>query len=85
MAVAIAGLRGQPVRRLALSRAHGNLNARGALLHVFGDILGSIAAIVAGAVIAFTGWTPVDPILSVVVALLILRSTLALLRSPAAC
>ena len=63
-----------------LSRAHGNLNARGALLHVLGDILGSVAALVAGAVIAYTGWTPIDPILSVVVSLLILRSTIALLR-----
>ncbi len=63
-----------------LSRAHGNLNARGALLHVVGDLLGSVAALVAGAVIAFTGWTPIDPILSIVVTLMILRSTIALLR-----
>ena len=63
-----------------LSRAHGNLNARGALLHVVGDLLGSVAALVAGAVIAFTGWTPIDPILSIVVMLLILRSTIVLLR-----
>jgi len=46
-----------------------------------GDLLGSVAAIVAGAVILATGWTPIDPILSVVVALLILRSTWRLLRS----
>ncbi len=63
-----------------LSRAGGSINARGALLHVLGDLLGSVAAIVAGAVIYFTGWTPIDPILSVVVALLILRSTWELLR-----
>ena len=60
-----------------LSRAGGNINARGALIHVFGDLLGSVAALVAGAVIYWTGWTPIDPILSIVVALLILRSTLA--------
>jgi cobalt-zinc-cadmium efflux system protein len=63
-----------------LSRAQGSINARGALLHVFGDILGSVAALCAGAVVVFTGWTPIDPILSVAVALLILRSTIALLR-----
>jgi cobalt-zinc-cadmium efflux system protein len=63
-----------------LTRAHGNLNARGALLHVVGDILGSVAALVTGAVIAFTGWTPIDPILSIVVSLMILRSTIALLN-----
>ena len=45
-----------------------------------GDILGSLAAIVAGAVIVATGWMPIDPILSIAVALLILRSTSHLLR-----
>lgn len=54
---------------------HGNLNTRAAILHVLGDLLGSVAAIVAGAVVHFTGWTMVDPLLSVLVALLILRST----------
>jgi cobalt-zinc-cadmium efflux system protein len=51
-----------------------NLNMRGAALHVMGDLLGSVAAIVAAGVILWTGWTPIDPILSVLVALLILRS-----------
>jgi cobalt-zinc-cadmium efflux system protein len=51
-----------------------NLNMRGAVLHVLGDLLGSVAAIVAAGVILWTGWTPIDPILSVLVALLILRS-----------
>ena len=50
-----------------------NLNIRGALLHVVGDLLGSAAAIFAACVILLTGWTPIDPILSVLVALLILR------------
>jgi len=73
--------RGQPVRRLAaVARARQPQRTRCAAARVSADILGSIAAIVAGAVVAFTGWTPVDPILSVVVALLILRSTVALLR-----
>jgi cobalt-zinc-cadmium efflux system protein len=83
MAVAIVGLLINLFVAWRLSRARGSVNARGALLHVFGDILGSVAAIVAGAVIAFTGWTPIDPILSVAVALLILRSTIALLRESA--
>lgn len=55
------------------------INIRGAMLHVAGDLLGSIAAIVAAAVIWLTGWTPIDPILSVLVALMILRSAWALL------
>ena len=50
-----------------------NLNVRAALLHVLGDLLGSIGAIAAAIVILATGWTPIDPILSVVLTLLILR------------
>jgi cobalt-zinc-cadmium efflux system protein len=51
-----------------------NLNIRGAAIHVLGDLLGSVAALVAGGVILFTGWTPIDPLLSIVVALIIVRS-----------
>lgn len=57
-----------------------SLNRSAALLHVAGDALGSVAALAAGLVIMFTGWTPIDPILSVVISLLILISTLNLLR-----
>jgi len=51
-----------------------NLNIRGAAIHVLGDLLGSVAALVAGAVILFTGWTPIDPLLSMLVAAIIVRS-----------
>ncbi len=51
-----------------------NLNMGGAVLHVLGDLLGSVAAILAAAVILTTGWMPIDPLLSLLVALLILRS-----------
>jgi cobalt-zinc-cadmium efflux system protein len=51
-----------------------NLNVRGAAIHVLGDLLGSVAALVAGAVIMLTGWTPIDPLLSVLVAAIIVRS-----------
>ena len=44
------------------------------LLHVISDLLGSVAAIIAALVILQTGWTPIDPILSIVITLLILRS-----------
>jgi len=57
-----------------------NLNVRGALLHVLGDLLGSVAALVSGVVILYTGWTPVDPLLSLAIAGLILVSSLRLLR-----
>lgn len=56
------------------------MNTRGALLHVFGDLLGSLAALVAGAVIVFTGWTPIDPLLSLLICVLVLASSLRLLR-----
>jgi cobalt-zinc-cadmium efflux system protein len=79
--VATAGMAVNLVVAWMLSRAaSSSINARGALLHVVGDLLGSVAALIAGAVVQFTGWTPIDPILSIVVVLLILRSTLALLR-----
>ncbi|MFC3205333.1 cation diffusion facilitator family transporter [Aquamicrobium soli] len=60
-----------------------NLNMRGALLHVLGDLLGSVAAIAAAIVIIYTGWTPIDPILSVLVAVLILTSAWRLMREAA--
>lgn len=61
----------------------GSLNMRGALLHVLGDLLGSVAAIVASIVILATGWTPIDPILSVLVAVLILSTAWSLIRAAA--
>jgi len=60
-----------------------NLNVQAALLHVLGDLLGSVAAIVAALVILATGWTPIDPLLSLLVAVLILRSAWALVRRSA--
>lgn len=56
-----------------------HVNIKGAILHVMGDLLGSVGAITAAIVIYLTGWTPIDPILSVVVALLILRSAWTLM------
>ena len=79
--VAAAGL---IVNIIAFVVLHGgdrdNLNIRGAALHVAGDLLGSVAAIIAAIVIIYTGWVPIDPILSVAVAMLILRSAWILLK-----
>ncbi|HEX2017956.1 MAG TPA: cation diffusion facilitator family transporter [Aurantimonas sp.] len=81
LAIAAAGL---AVNLGVLAILHGadrdNLNIRGAVLHVIGDLLGSVAAIAAAIVILWTGWTPIDPILSVLVALLILVSAWRLVR-----
>ena len=60
-----------------------NLNIRGAALHVAGDLLGSVAAIVAAIVIINTGWVTIDPILSLAVAALILKSAWVLVRRSA--
>jgi cobalt-zinc-cadmium efflux system protein len=81
LAVAILGL---AVNVAAFMVLHGaereNLNVRGAILHVVGDLLGSAAAIVAALVILWSGWTPIDPLLSVLVACIILRSAWFLVR-----
>jgi len=57
-----------------------NLNMRGAILHVIGDMLGSVAAILAALIIMLTGWLPIDPLLSLLVAGLILRTAWPLLK-----
>jgi cobalt-zinc-cadmium efflux system protein len=57
-----------------------DMNARAATLHVLGDLLGSIAAIVSGTVVALTAWTPIDPIASLVIGVLIAVSSLRLLH-----
>jgi cobalt-zinc-cadmium efflux system protein len=84
LAVAGAGLLVNVAAFLVL---HGgdqeNMNLRGAALHVLGDLLGSVAAIAAALIILFTGWMPIDPLLSVLVAALILRSAWDLLKRSA--
>ena len=81
LAVAVAGLAVNVVAFLVLRRGASNdLNVRAALLHVTGDLLGSIAAIVAAIVILTTGWTPIDPLLSIFITLLILRVALDLVK-----
>lgn len=78
---------GLVVNLIAFVILHGgdreNLNIRGAAIHVAGDLLGSVAAIAAAVVIVLTGWMPIDPILSVAVAILILRSAWVLVRRSA--
>lgn len=84
LAVAVAGLLVNVAAFAILHRGdRGNINMRGAALHVLGDMLGSIAAIVAALVIALTGWMPIDPLLSVAVAGLVLHSAWGLVRDSA--
>jgi cobalt-zinc-cadmium efflux system protein len=78
--IAAIGLAVNAAVAFFLSRGHRDLNVRGALVHVLGDLLSSLAAVIAGAVIYATGWLMIDPILSIVIAVLILGTTLRLLR-----
>lgn len=80
MLIAFLGLVVNVIAAAVISHGEQTLNARAALIHVLGDLLGSIAALAAGAVIYLTGWLPADPILSLAIAVLILLTTLNLLR-----
>ena len=77
---------GFAVNLIAYRWLHGterNANVRAAALHVLGDLLGSAAAIVAATVVYFTGWTPVDPILALVIACILGRAAWRVLRDAA--
>ena len=77
--VAAAGLAANLVAVALLHRARGeSLNVRGAYLHVLGDVLGSVSAVVAGLVILATGWTPADPLLSILISALLLVAAVRL-------
>ena len=81
LAIALLGLGANLiVYRILHGAGSGNLNVEAARLHVLGDLFGSIAAAAAAIVILFTGWLPVDALLSLLVAALILRSAWPLLR-----
>ncbi|MFA0811336.1 cation diffusion facilitator family transporter [Microbulbifer epialgicus] len=80
MLIAAVGLLINILAAWVLLRGERTLNIRGALLHVMGDMLGSIAALASGAVIYFTGWVPIDPLLSLLICFLILISCVRLLR-----
>jgi len=81
LAVAVVGLAANGISLFLLRDAQGHsLNMRGAYLEVMGDLLGSVAVIVAAIVIAVTGWTQADALASVVIGLLIIPRTWALLR-----
>ncbi|MBT6205116.1 MAG: cation diffusion facilitator family transporter [Alphaproteobacteria bacterium] len=82
--VAAAGLVVNIVGFMILARGdRNNLNLRSASLHILGDLLGSVATVIAGAVIIVWGWAPIDPILSVLVAGLICRNAVPLVRESA--
>ncbi len=84
LAVAVAGLLiNIIVFYILTSGEQENLNIKAAALHVLGDLLGSVAAITAAMIILTTGWLTADPLLSVIVALLVLRAGYAVIRQSA--
>ena len=83
MTVAALGIAANVLSYLVLSRGERTLNVRSALLHVAADILGNIGALVAGLLILLTHWTPIDPILSMITAILIVRGGYRITRESA--
>ncbi|NUQ12043.1 MAG: cation transporter [Gemmatimonadaceae bacterium] len=81
LAVAAGGLAVNAVSAWILHPVHQHsLNARGAYLHVLGDLLGSVGTVVAAIVVRTTGWLAADPIASLLVTLLVVRSAWRLVR-----
>ena len=81
--VALVGLIANLVSAVVLLRkgdVRNNLNLRSAYLHVLGDALGSVGAVAAGLIMLAFGWYVADPIISVVVALLILKSAWGVIK-----
>jgi len=80
--VFIVALIGLFINIIALKLLYGgeSLNTKAAFIHIMGDLLGSIAAIISGLVIYQTGFMPVDPILSIIVAIIILFPSIKILK-----
>ncbi|MBT2571371.1 cation diffusion facilitator family transporter [Planococcus sp. ISL-110] len=84
LAIAAIGLLANVLSAWVLNRnadVHGNLNMKSAYVHIMGDALGSVGAILAGLLILLFDWTLADPLISVIVALLILRSAWGILQN----
>jgi len=80
-AVALVGLIANVAAVAILHRGHQHsLNQRGAYLHVVGDLLGSVGALLAGAIVLATGWTLADPLISVLIGALVLVSAWRLVK-----
>lgn len=85
LVAAIAGLLINMVSlRMLHGHRHGGLNVRGAYLHVLGDLLGSVGAVVAALIVKYTGWALADPIMSILLSVLILGGAWQLLRESTA-
>jgi cobalt-zinc-cadmium efflux system protein len=82
--IAFIGLAANLISAWVLTRkgdVHGNINVRSAYLHIIGDALGSVGAIAAGLIMWAFGWYIADPIISVIVALLVLKSAWGIIKN----
>jgi len=70
--IALIGLSGNLIMTLMLGKGHEDLNLRSAWLHVVGDTLSSIAVIISGCVVYFTGWKTIDPLTGILIGLIII-------------
>ena len=80
MVVAFIGLLVNIAVAWILMRGEKSMNVRAALLHVMGDLAGSVAALLAGLIIYLTGWLPIDPLLSLFISVLIGFASINVLR-----
>jgi cobalt-zinc-cadmium efflux system protein len=81
LVIAVVGIVANIVAALVLHPAsEASLNLRGAYLHVVGDLLGSVATVIAALLVRFTGWLVADPIASILMTLLIVRGAWRLVR-----
>lgn len=79
--IALVGLVANGLAGLILLRqTQGNLNLRGAYLHILGDALSSLGVILAGVIIHFTHWYTIDPLISILICLVILRGAFLLVK-----
>jgi len=79
----VVGLIGLAVNFIAyrwLHGSHDNLNVKSAAMHVLGDLLGSVAAIIAGLSVLFFGWLYIDPILTLLIAFILFRGAFGVLK-----
>jgi cobalt-zinc-cadmium efflux system protein len=81
LVIAVVGIVANIAAALVLHPASdASLNLRGAYLHVVGDLLGSVATVVAALLVRYTGWVVADPIASILMTLLIVRGAWRLVR-----
>jgi cobalt-zinc-cadmium efflux system protein len=85
MGVACVGLLANAAGAFVLRQAsRKNLNVKAAFLHIVGDLLSSAGVIIGGGIIYFTGWFIVDPVLSIMIGLIILKGAYGVVKETAA-